>query len=140
MKMATGWREIQPRPAGAIEGWPTWATRSVSGRRDCATPAERGSKKDPVEALKWYRKVADQGYAYADFAVGQMYQNGLGVAKDDIEALAWYNLAPNSGGSDKTNHRDRLERALGPEAAQQARRRADELRKEIQAGNPPPAN
>ena len=99
-----------------------------------------GVEKDPAEALKWHRKAADQGYAYAEFAVGQMYENGLGVAKDDIEALAWYNLSPKSGGSDETNHRDRLERVLGPEAAQQARRRADELRKEIQARNPPPAN
>jgi TPR repeat protein len=60
-----------------------------------------------------------------------MYEHGDGVMKDEVEALAWYNLAPTSGLADQTNHRDRLERALGPQASSAARSRAEELRQQI---------
>ena len=35
-----------------------------------------------VEAAKWYRLAADQGYAEAEFNLGQLYAEGRGVEKD----------------------------------------------------------
>jgi TPR repeat protein len=90
-----------------------------------------GVERDPVEALKWMRKAAEQGYAFAEYSMGKMYEEGTGTQKDPIEALAWYNLAPTSGLADHTNHRELLEAQLGPEAAQEARRRATVLRAHI---------
>ena len=48
---------------------------------------------DYVEALKWYRKAADQGYAPAHAALGTMYYAGKGVPQDYVEAHKWLNLA-----------------------------------------------
>jgi TPR repeat protein len=53
--------------------------------------------KDEVEAVKWYRKAAEQGDELAQFNLGVMYDNGQGVAKDDVEAAKWYRKAAEQG-------------------------------------------
>ena len=57
----------------------------------------QGVAKDEVEAVKWYRKAADQGYAHAQSNLGVSYANGLGVAKDEVEAYKWWLLAGAQG-------------------------------------------
>ena len=49
------------------------------------------------EALQWYRKAADQGYAPAQVNLGALYAEGHGVSQDFQEALAWYQKAANQG-------------------------------------------
>ena len=49
------------------------------------------------EALKWYRKAADQRLASAQYSLGWMYANGRGVAKNDVEAVKWYRKAAEQG-------------------------------------------
>ena len=53
--------------------------------------------KDDVEAVKWYRKAAEQGNAKAQFNLGFCYEKGTGVAKDDVEAVKWYRKAAEQG-------------------------------------------
>jgi TPR repeat protein len=57
----------------------------------------QGIPKDDAEAIKWYRKAADQGYAEAQTYLGTMYQDGQGVPKDDVEAVKWYRKAADQG-------------------------------------------
>jgi hypothetical protein len=45
---------------------------------------------DNAEAVRWYRKAADQGYANAQYALGFTYHKGQGVPQDDAEAVRWY--------------------------------------------------
>ena len=52
---------------------------------------------DYVEAFKWYRKAADQGYATAQSNLGWMYANGRGVPKDEALACEWYRQAADQG-------------------------------------------
>ena len=52
-----------------------------------------GVAKDDAEAVKWWRKAAEQNLAAAQCAVGECYASGAGVAKDDIEAVKWYRKA-----------------------------------------------
>ena len=52
---------------------------------------------DYVEALKWYRKAAEQGYAKAQYNLGLMYDNGDGVAEDHAEAFKWFRKAAEQG-------------------------------------------
>src|SRR5437667_384295 len=52
-----------------------------------------GTTKDYVEAVKWFRKAADQGLAEAQCGLGFCYINGAGVPKDLAEALKWYRKA-----------------------------------------------
>jgi len=51
--------------------------------------------KDPVEAMKWYRKAAEQGHGAAQLNLGYAYAKGEGegVAKDQAESDRWYALA-----------------------------------------------
>ena len=50
-----------------------------------------------TEAVKWYRKAADQGNAKAQHNLGVMYYNGMGVAQDYTEAVKWYRKAAEIG-------------------------------------------
>ena len=48
--------------------------------------------------MRWYRLAAEQGHAYAQFRLGQMYATGgEGVLKDAGEAVRWYRLAAEQG-------------------------------------------
>jgi TPR repeat protein len=50
----------------------------------------QGVKQDHGEAVRWYRKSADQGNAATQFNLGAMYYNGQGVKQDFGEALVWF--------------------------------------------------
>jgi TPR repeat protein len=49
--------------------------------------------KDYAEALRWYRKAAEQNFAEPENNLGVCYHNGEGVAKDYAEAVKWYRKA-----------------------------------------------
>ena len=49
------------------------------------------------EAIKWFQKAADQGYADAQSNLGACYDNGNGVAQDYQEAVKWYRRAADQG-------------------------------------------
>ena len=55
---------------------------------------------DGVEAMKWFRKAAEQGYAMVQVKLGFMYANGEGVPEDYVEAYMWWNLAAAQGHKD----------------------------------------
>ena len=56
-----------------------------------------GVAKDSAEAVKWFRKAADQGKAWDQFRLGVMYDIGDRVAKDSAEAVMWYRKAADQG-------------------------------------------
>ena len=49
------------------------------------------------EALEWYRKAAEQGYAPAQVNLGSLYAEGQGTPQDFQEALRWYHKAADQG-------------------------------------------
>ena len=53
--------------------------------------------KDEKEAVKWFRKAAEQGDADGQLSLALMYTQGRGVAKDEVEAYKWYLLADAQG-------------------------------------------
>jgi TPR repeat protein/serine/threonine protein kinase len=57
----------------------------------------QGVAKDYVEAVKWYRKAADQGDAGAQCYLGICYHNGEGVVEDKAEAARWFKTAADAG-------------------------------------------
>jgi peptidoglycan hydrolase-like protein with peptidoglycan-binding domain len=59
---------------------------------------------DDAEAVKWYRKAADQGSAAAQNHLGLMYDNGRGVPQDDAEAVKWYRKAADQGDARAQNN------------------------------------
>jgi S1-C subfamily serine protease len=52
-----------------------------------------GMTNNPVEAAKWYRRAAEQGYGAGQLVLGYCYQSGVGVPKDNVEAYKWLNLS-----------------------------------------------
>src|SRR6266705_621851 len=52
-----------------------------------------GLAKDEVEAVKWYRKAAEQNLAVAQCDLGFCYGGCNGLAKDYVEAVKWYRKA-----------------------------------------------
>lgn len=53
---------------------------------------------DEVEAVRWYRKAADQGDDFSQFFLGFCHANGRGgVPLDDVEAAKWYRKAADQG-------------------------------------------
>ena len=56
-----------------------------------------GVAADKAEALRWYSKAADQGYAPAQCNLGRAYRDGDGVPRDYDEAARWYRKAADQG-------------------------------------------
>ena len=48
---------------------------------------------DYAEAVKWYRKAAEQGHADGPVQPRRHVANGQGVAQDYAEAVKWYRKA-----------------------------------------------
>lgn len=58
----------------------------------------KGVKQSNTEALKWYRKAADQDYTDAQYNIGAMYYNGdYSFPKNDVEAYLWFSKAAAHG-------------------------------------------
>lgn len=53
-----------------------------------------GTEENYQEAMRWYTASAEQGYVIAQFNLGHMYQNGLGILLPSYrQALYWYEKA-----------------------------------------------
>ena len=57
----------------------------------------KGVLKDYKEAVKWYRKAAEQGDAMAQNNLGVRYATGKGAPKDMTKAKYWINKAYEGG-------------------------------------------
>ena len=63
-----------------------------------------GVPQDYAEAVKWYRKAADQGHVEALATVGYLHtedfnehREGSGILQDEVEAAIWYRRAAEAG-------------------------------------------
>ena len=59
-----------------------------------------GTKRDDSEAVKWYRKAAEQGFAAAQFELAGCCIDGFGMKQDKTEAFEWYRKADEKGITD----------------------------------------
>jgi uncharacterized protein len=62
-----------------------------------------GVAKDLAEAVKWYRRAAEQNYVLAQYDLGVCYAKGNGVPRDYVKAYMWWLLAAAQG--NKHRHR-----------------------------------
>ena len=60
-----------------------------------------GVPQDYAEALRWYRRAAEQGDAIAQYDLALMYARGRGVPQDDAEAVKWLRSAVKQGDADE---------------------------------------
>jgi TPR repeat protein len=80
---------------------------------------------DYAEAVKWYRRAAEQGGDMAQLKLGEMYSEARGWPEDLVQAHMWFNLAAAHSGFG-ANKRDALARRMTPEQIAEAERLARE--------------
>jgi len=92
-----------------------------------------GVSRDFVEAARLERLAAAQGYVYAQYGLGTLYQRGYGVEKDFVRAYVWYDIAAtNTEGmqppfdKDASQLRDSIAKLLSPEQLLEAKKLADD--------------
>ncbi len=83
--------------------------------------------KDQVEAVKWYRKAAEQNFAKAQYNLSVRYATGGGVAKDNREAYKWRLLAARQGDEDAKKSMTVLESKLTSEQIADGQKRANDF-------------
>ena len=80
-----------------------------------------------AEAVRWYKIAAEQGNAGAQRRLGEMYNQGLGVAQDFIQAYMWfYILSISQREEDKEDLLGPVAKRMKPQDIDQARKSAQE--------------
>ena len=69
---------------------------------------------DHKQAVKWYRKAAEQGNANAQYNIGGMYEVGHGVPEDLVTAYAWAKIAYANGNLGAAKFKLLLEKEMTP--------------------------
>lgn len=86
--------------------------------------------RDYAEAVRWYRKAADQGHADAQSELGIAYHEGHGVAQDYVQAHMWTDLAAAASTGDEQKkrflERDAIAAKMTPEQIAEAQQLACE--------------
>jgi hypothetical protein len=119
-----GDQECIPNPGTlSRENRPPGSVRGARGKG-------QGVEKDEAEAVKWYRKAAEQNNAGAQNNLGSRYANGQGVEKDLVEAYKWTLLAVGQGNENAKEHMTPLQRSMTPEQIAEGKRRANDWRKQ----------
>jgi len=85
-----------------------------------------GVTQDYPEAVRWFRKAASQGEAFAQSKLGIMYTKGLGVTQDYVQAHMWFNLAAAQGKTTTRENREILAKKMTPTQIAEAQRLARE--------------
>jgi TPR repeat protein len=94
-----------------------------------------GLPKDFTQAQHWYSEAAKQGDAYAEFALGVLFNFGKGVKRDYVQAYTWYERAVlHSTGGDRDSMqemRDRVAEQLSKQQIAEAQHAAETWKPEV---------
>ena len=75
----------------------------------CSASYEKG---DYETALREFKPLAEQGGAYAQYNLGQMYRRGQGVPHNYQTAVKWYRLAAEQGNAYAQFNLDKIKTRL----------------------------
>ena len=87
----------------------------------------QGVPQSHKQAIHWYTKAAEQGYANAQYNLGTMHYNGQGVVQSYTKSYIWNALAAANGHKDAANNRDIDAKALSPRGLEKAQEEASKL-------------
>eukprot|EP00729_Bicosta_minor_P032555 gene32555-biopygen9518 len=85
-----GWKLVHDRSPGRH-------TPAVQCSLGATYSIGKGVEQDHVEAVKWFRKASEAGFAKAQFNLGIMYGKGEGVEQDHVMAAKWYRKSAEAG-------------------------------------------
>jgi len=83
-----------------IQGWMSeirYAQDEKSGKRHSFDDEDKADIEDKTNAVLWFRKAANQGYALAQKNLADCYFKGEGVDEDKPAAVAWYQKSATQG-------------------------------------------
>ena len=77
-----------------LVAWPVWAPASAADLGEGIDAYRRG---DGAAALAVFEPLAEQGDRNAQFMMGVLHEDGVGIAKDMAKAIAWFRRAAEAG-------------------------------------------
>ena len=83
-------------------------------------------RRDYPTAVRLIRPLAERGDANAQYNLGVLYDNGLGVPQDRVRAYMWLNLAAMQGRESAATIRDLVARLMTPVHISEAQKMARE--------------
>ena len=97
-----------------------FATPGAAGPLEDADAAIK--RRDYATAVRPIRPLAEQGDANAQYKLGVLYDNGLGVPQDKIRAYMWLNLSASQGREGAAAFRDLIARRMTPAQKEEAQK------------------
>jgi TPR repeat protein len=88
---------VKTDPVAPPTPTPQYQPSSMTAQEAYEKAEKYYQSEDYTEAVKWYRKAAEQDYAVGQNDLGYMYQSGKGVLKDYEKAVKWYRKAAEQG-------------------------------------------
>ena len=85
-----------------------------------------GVTQDYKQAVKWYRKAAEQGHASAQYGLALKYYFGEGVTQDYVLTHMWFNIAAASGHKFSAKRREIIAIEMSPSQIEKAQDMARE--------------
>ena len=80
----------------------------------------KGVEQDYKQAVYWYKKSAEQGYANAQYNLGVRYYNGDGVTRDIVKSYMWVSISAYSGHLQASKGKDLISKKMTSEQITQA--------------------
>ncbi len=70
----------------------------------------------------WMRRAAEHGHNDAQYHLGRMYEEGIGMRRDDAKAYAWYSIAFANGYQMAGEKAKQIAGKLSPQQREEAQR------------------
>jgi TPR repeat protein len=90
-------------------------------------------RRDYATALRFIRPLAEQGDASAQYNLGVLYDNGLGVPQDKVRAYMWFTLSAAQGRDGAAAFRDLIARRMTPAQIEEAQKLTREWKPNTQS-------
>jgi TPR repeat protein len=84
-------------------------------------------ERNEAEAVRLFRRAAEQGENEARLRLGDMYANGRGVPQSNFQAYVWYGMAAREGNVAAKSNQDRVGASMQPMEVRQAGKLIDSL-------------
>ena len=108
-----------------------FAAPAAAGRLEDADAAFK--RRDYATAVRLIRPLAEQGDANAQYNLGVLYDNGLGVPQDKVRAYMWFTLSAAQGKDGAAAFRDLIARRMNSAQIVEAQKLAQEWKPNTQS-------
>eukprot|EP00184_Porphyridium_aerugineum_P007380 CAMPEP_0184707080 /NCGR_PEP_ID=MMETSP0313-20130426/37089_1 /TAXON_ID=2792 /ORGANISM="Porphyridium aerugineum, Strain SAG 1380-2" /LENGTH=1577 /DNA_ID=CAMNT_0027168653 /DNA_START=155 /DNA_END=4888 /DNA_ORIENTATION=- len=85
----------------------------VNAQYDLANMYYQANPSREAEAVKWYRRAAEQGHTKSQYMLGCCLNTGVGVTQDEAEAIVWLTRAAEDGNDGNDGNGGRAQYELG---------------------------